>query len=187
MNVLPAIETPRLTLRWLEDTDVPALFEIFSDAEVTRYWSSPALEDEDAARSLLDHIRESFTRGSLYQWGLALRDDDLIVGTCTLGSISREHRRAELGYALGRAHWGRGYMTEALPILLRYAFGEMGLHRIEGDVDPRNDRSIRSLERLGFKLEGNLRQRYFVNGETQDTAFFGLLRDDVLFDLESRR
>jgi|SRR5687768_1514961 len=181
---LPTIETPRLTLRWLDESDLPSLFEIFSNPEVTRYWSSPALEDLAAAGKLLEHIHQSFAAGSLYQWGVLQRDTNRVIGTCTLASISTEHKRAELGYALGREHWGHGYMTEVLPILLRYAFGSMGLHRIEADVDPRNTRSIRSLERLGFRLEGNLRERYHVNGELQDTALFGLLRGDALFPLD---
>ena len=141
------------------------------------------MADLDGARKLLEHIHASFAQGSLYQWGVAQRDTDRVIGTCTLASISTEHKRAELGYALGRAHWGHGYMSEALPVLLRHAFGSMGMHRIEADVDPRNTRSIRSLERLGFRLEGSLRERYHVNGEIQDTALFGLLRSDALFEL----
>lgn len=67
-------------------------------------------------------------------------------------------------------------MQEALRALLGYAFGELNLERIEADVDPRNEASIRTLERLGFKKEGYLRERWKVNGEVQDAIFYGLLR-----------
>ena len=61
---------------------------------------------------------------------------------------------------------------------MQFAFEELGLHRVEADVDPRNARSLRLLERLGFQQEGLLRERYHVSGEIQDAALLGLLRTD---------
>jgi RimJ/RimL family protein N-acetyltransferase len=89
--------------------------------------------------------------------------------------LDSQNKRAEIGYALGREHWGHGFMHEALVGLIGFAFGELKLHRLEADVDPRNMRSMRSLARLGFKQEGVLRERWHVNGEIQDTALCGLL------------
>ena len=112
------------------------------------------------------------------KWGVALRTGNALVGTVTLVNFDFTHRRAEVGYALGRAHWGNGYIREALNALLAYAFEELGMHRIEADVDPRNAASIRTLERLGFVREGYLRERWHVGGEIQDALFYGLLRSD---------
>jgi RimJ/RimL family protein N-acetyltransferase len=67
-------------------------------------------------------------------------------------------------------------MRSALERLLDFAFHELGLRRIEADVDPNNARSIATLERLGFRREGYLRERWFVGGEVQDALFYGLLR-----------
>jgi RimJ/RimL family protein N-acetyltransferase len=89
-----------------------------------------------------------------------------------------DNRRAELGYALGREHWGKGYMQEALRALLDYSFNELNLHRLEADVDPRNASSIRTLEKLGFRQEGYLRERWLVGGGIQDSLFYGLLRSE---------
>ena len=175
---LPTLLTERLALRWLTPADVPALHEVFSDAEVTRYWSSPPLADRAAADALLAEIHELFAKRALFQWGIARRTDDLVVGTCTLAALSPAHRRAELGFALGRRHWGNGYIAEALPALVEFAFEELGLHRLEADVDPRNHASIRALERLGFQREGCLRERYHMIGEIQDALMYGLLRRD---------
>ena len=177
-TTLPTLETERLTIRWMTAADVPALYEIFSDPLVTRYWSSPPLADRAAAAALLATIQELFRTRALFQWGIARREDDRVVGTCTLGSLNPTHRRAEIGYALGRAHWGQGLMAEALPPVLRFAFGELGLHRVEADVDPRNAPSIRTLERLGFRREGYLRERFEVAGEIQDSVVLGLLASE---------
>ena len=70
------------------------------------------------------------------------------------------------------------YMNEALLRLLEFGFTELDLNRVEGDVDPRNVASAKSLERLGFKREGLLRERWIVGGEVSDTALYGLLRSE---------
>ena len=176
LDQLPTIRGERVALRWLRREDIGALFEIFSHPEVMRFWSSAPLADEDGAALLLDRIHDCFQRRELFQWGLVLQRDNLVMGTCTLAQLDEEHRRAELGFALGREHWGNGYMREALAALLDFAFGELQLHRLEADVDPRNAASIHLLERLGFKREGHLRERWWVNGEAQDALLYGLLQ-----------
>jgi RimJ/RimL family protein N-acetyltransferase len=172
---LPAIEAQRVRLRWLEDGDVDALHGIFGDARVTRYWSTPPFPDRSAAVEYLEKVREGFRRRELFQWGVARRADDAVIGTCTLARLDSVQRRAELGFALAFGEWGRGLMSEALGVLLEFAFGRLALRRVEADVDPRNAPSIRLLERLGFQREGLLRERWQVSGETQDALLLGLL------------
>lgn len=175
---LPTIETGRLRLRWLTPADAPSLLSIFGDPAVCRYLLRPPLTDLSAADALQEEIARYFADRTLFQWGVADRESDLVVGTCTLAWPSAEHRRAELGFVLAPEMWGRGYMTEALPALIRFAFEDLALHRLEADADPRNQRSIKLLEQLGFQREGHQRERYNVNGELQDAVLFGLLRPD---------
>ena len=137
------------------------------------------MTDVGAASALLDDIHSCFASGTLYEWGAARREDDRVIGTCTLSSISLPHKRAELGFAVARAHWGRGFASEATEALVRFAFDVLGLHRLEADVDPRNGASIRCLERLGFRREGYARERYHLGGEVQDAVLYGLLRNEV--------
>jgi RimJ/RimL family protein N-acetyltransferase len=173
---LPTVDTPRLRLRWLTPHDVPALFAIFSDPEVMAYWSSAPLENTKAAEKLLEDIHVHFRDKTLFQWGIARREDDEVIGTCTLHALSPEHKRAEIGYALGRAHWGQGYGHEAANAMIGYAFDVLDLHRLEADVDPRNHASMRCLERLGFRKEGYARERYHLYGTVHDAVLYGLLR-----------
>ena len=175
-TTLPVITTPRLILRWISADDVDSLYEIFSDPQVMRYWSTVPLPNREAAAELQREIAEGNTRERMFKWGLALRDSNTVIGTTTLFNLSLDNGRAELGYAMGRAHWGKGYMNEALNALVSHAFEVMELRRLEADVDPRNTASIRTLERLGFQREGFLRERWHVNGEIQDAFFYGLLR-----------
>jgi len=175
---LPTINTDRVCLRWMSEADIDALYTIFSNVEVMRYWSSPPISERDAAVLILKGVHDGFHNQTQLKWGVAKRTDDALIGTVTLYNLSFDNRRAEMGYALGRAHWGNGYMHEALQGMLDYAFGVLDLHRIEADVDPRNGASIRTLERLGFRREGYLRERWQVDGEIQDALFYGLLRPE---------
>ena len=99
---LPTIDAPRVTLRWISSDDVDALYNIFSNHEVMRYWSTPPLPDRNAAVELLDEIHDGFRRQSLLKWGVARRSDDALIGTTTLYNLDFSNRRAEMGYALGR-------------------------------------------------------------------------------------
>ena len=172
------IELERVRLRQIEESDADALFAIHSDLEVARYQSKPAMTERAQAEELVARIRAGYEDGRSLQLGIERKEDGVLIGYCLLFNFHEESRRAEIGYGLGRPHWGRGYMHEALIALLEIAFGTLGLNRLEADIDPRNSPSARSLERLGFRKEGYLRERWIVNGEVSDTALFGLLRSE---------
>jgi [ribosomal protein S5]-alanine N-acetyltransferase len=177
-KVLPTIEAQRLRLRGIEELDLEHLYAIFSDPQVMRYWSTPPLQNLDEALELLREIQTSNRQGKILKWGVALKQDNSLIGTVTLFNMDRSNGRAEIGYAQAAAYWGHGYTHEALQALLKYCFEELELRRLEADVDPRNTPSIKTLERLGFQKEGFLRERWHVNGEIQDALFYGLLRRD---------
>jgi RimJ/RimL family protein N-acetyltransferase len=175
---LTTITTSRLALRSISAADVDDFYAVYSNPEVMRYWSTPPLPNREAASQLINEIDEGFKRQALLKWGIALRADNTLIGSVTLFHPDFTHRRAEIGYALGRPYWGQGYMQETLKAVLTYAFEELNFHRIEADVDPRNAASVKTLERLGFQREGYLRERWQVGGEIQDAYFYGLLRPD---------
>ncbi len=174
----PTLATTRLTLRPITHADVPAIFALFSDPVVTRYWSRPPMRQVMEARRLVASVRAGQRKGTLVQLGVELAGTGTLIGTCTLHAIHGASRRAELGYALAHAHWGRGYMHEALVRFVGYAFDELALHRLEADIDPDNVPSARSLRRLGFVREGLLRERWIVNDAISDSEMYGLLRHE---------
>ena len=175
---IPTINASRIRLRWIRDEDAQAMYRIYSNPDVMRYWSTPPLPNLEAAQELVAQIQNDCRQKTIMKWGVARQDGDELIGSVTLFNFNLDNERAEVGYALDRACWGQGYMNESLRALLGYAFDVLKLRRIEADVDPRNIGSIRTVERLGFKQEGYLRERWHVNGELQDALFFGLLRRD---------
>ncbi|MBD8529098.1 MULTISPECIES: GNAT family N-acetyltransferase [unclassified Massilia] len=172
----PVLTTARLRLRPFTHNDTAALFRVFSDAEVVRFWSTGAWTELAQAEQMIEEAMLAYREGGLSRYAIALAATDELIGICNLRGFFAQNRRCELGYALGSAHWGYGYAFEALDALLGYAFINLDMNRIEADIDPRNTASARLLERLGFRYEGTMPERWFVHGEFADTAYYGLLR-----------
>jgi [ribosomal protein S5]-alanine N-acetyltransferase len=170
------LSTARLRLRWLTLDDAEGLLAIFSDPEVTRYWSSGPWTRIEQARESIEQSVADYAAGSGLRFGLELAEQPGIIGTVSLHKFVDASRRCEVGYALARPYWAQGYVGEALRAALDYGFRELDLNRVEADIDPNNVASGRVLERLGFRKEGYMPERWIVHGETADTVYYGLLR-----------
>ncbi len=175
---LPTLLTSRLRLRALAAADIADVFAVFSDPVVVRYWDGPLMTTLQDAMQYIDHVHHAFRRRELFQWGIADAKTDAVIGTCTLAHFSGMHQRCEIGFALRQTHWGKGLASEVLAAMIEFVFTTLDLHRIEADVDPRNARSLRLLERFGFEREGCLKERYLLHGERQDAVMLGLLRSN---------
>jgi RimJ/RimL family protein N-acetyltransferase len=172
------LKAERVELRWIRASDAAALFEWHSDPVITRYLSLPPWTQADEALKKIERTLEAYDTGAHLNFIVEHAADAAPIGMAGLFHLHETSRRAEIGYMLARAHWGQGLMHEALVALVDYAFSALDLNRLEADIDPRNQASAKSLERLGFRKEGHLRERWIVNGEVSDTAFYGLLRSE---------
>jgi RimJ/RimL family protein N-acetyltransferase len=181
---LVRMETARLALRPLRDGDESAMFAIFSDPQVMRYWSSVPWTDIAQARQKIEADQAELPAGVHLRLALTLREgdatapSDYVIGNCSLFKLDASNRRGEIGYVIRPDYGGKGLMHEALVALVDYAFETLDLNRLEADIDPRNIPSAKSLTRLGFAQEGLLRERWIVNGEVSDSALYGLLQGD---------
>jgi len=179
--IAPApIETERLAVRLVLESDLPALMEVNSDEAVTALLPYATWRSAADAEAWLARMRDIEATGLAFQFVVVLKSAERAIGTCLLFRFDEGSARAELGYALGRAYWGQGFMREALTALLDSAFGTMGLRRLEAEVDTANAPSARLLQRLGFTNEGLLRQRWMTNGKAKDVEVYGLLRNEWL-------
>ena len=174
----PELSSPRLRLREVRDGDAAALFAIHSDARVMRYWSYPAWTELAQAEQKIADIQRQRREEDILIWAIADATSDLLIGSSAVFYLNLEQGRAEIGYSLHPDWQGRGLASEALQLVLGYVFNNLGLRRIEADIDPRNLPSCRLVERLGFVREGLLRERWHVNGEICDSAIYGLLSKD---------
>ncbi len=128
------------------------MFEIFGDPEVMRYSMSgpdPSLEATQArVQKLIDH--QALLGFSL--WVVEDRSTGTILGDCGLKQLE-EGPEIEVGYRFAKAHWGRGYASEAAEASVGYGFGTLGLARIVAVVEPPNVASRKVLEKIGFKYQ----------------------------------
>ena len=176
---MPTIDTTRLQLRPLHINDAEALLTIFSDPIVMEYWHTPPWQSHgDAVDFIASSLAESEQK-NLICLGIILKSNQQLIGKCMLHNYVPDSKRAEIGYALSPQYWGKGLVFEAAHALLNYGFQELGLRRIEAELDPDNIASAKALERLGFIKEGLLRKRWEINGVISDSALYGLLVDDV--------
>lgn len=174
---VPDLETARLLVRRLRMDDAPAMLEILSDPETTRYWGRPAMTELPQAEQYTRENLRWMDDGHCLYWGIEEKASGRMIGTCTLFKLDLDNQRGEIGYLLNRSFWRRGLMKEALGSVIAHAFDGMQLHRLEADIDPENIASIRLLEGFGFQHEGLFRDRWRVNGRWSDSVMMGLVRD----------
>jgi len=172
------IESERLLVRPVAESDLPALLEVNSSEEVTALLPYARWESMTDAEAWLKRMKGIQATGLALQFVVVSKSTGTAIGTCLLFRFEEGSARAELGYVLGRAHWGQGFMQEALEALVGCCFGSLGLRRLEAEVDIRNRSSARLLQRLGFTKEGLLRQRWVAKGEAKDVEMYGLLRSE---------
>ena len=172
------LSSERLLLRGLERSDAVDLLDLYADPQVMRYWNHAPWTTLDQAHAAIAEAQSDYASGVSLHLAIVHRSSGALLGSCALYGFVPQHRSAAIGYLLSRPHWGQGYLSEALQLLLDYGFDELGLNRIEADVDPRNEASAKALQRLSFHHEGKLREHWFVNGQVRDTALYGLLCSD---------
>ncbi|WP_017413897.1 GNAT family N-acetyltransferase [Clostridium tunisiense] len=161
-DVFPQIETERLMLKEVSLANSMDMFEIFSDEETLKYYDVEPVHKVAEVNKLIEVLQNRFKNKRGIRWGLYLKDSGKLIGTCGYHDVNREALRAEIGYELSRDFWRKGYMKEALEVILDYGFNNMGLNRIQALVEPENEKSIGILKRVGFTKEGVLRDyEYF--------------------------
>ena len=177
-RIFPRLETERLVLREIVPADAEDLFHIFSDEETMRYWSCWPYTSVDQAHRLIESIAKVIHVGAGIHWGIALRGDERLVGKCGYNEWRKAHRRGDISYIVAREQRGKGIVSEALGAILDYGFDHMNLHSVEAGVTPGNDASTRMLQRLGFRLEGHLRESFLTDRGFVDSLIYSLLRSD---------
>ena len=165
------------TLRYADPGDAAALFALASDPEVTRWFSWGPYTSQDEPRAYIAGLQEERERGERLDFVI---DDAAhgVVGVTGLAELSRRDRRAMVGTWLGRQHWGSGANAASKALILHLAFEVCGLARVGAYSNPRNERSTRALERIGFRHEGVLRAWHRHGDLHHDVNVFGLLREE---------
>jgi RimJ/RimL family protein N-acetyltransferase len=173
------LETERLILREFTAGDWPVLLAQHQDPRYRAQYPN-GYDSEPNLRRLLDMFLAWQQEGPRYRWQLAitLRGSDALIGNCGIRLQAPGAGVAEMGYGLAVEHWRQGYASEAARRMLRFAFEELGVHRVGARVVETNARSLAVLRRLGFVPEGRLREHEHIGDVWHDDLMFGLLRQE---------
>jgi RimJ/RimL family protein N-acetyltransferase len=172
----PFLIGPTIYLRPLEREDARVLMPWFNDPDVIRFLQRHrpvSLAEEEA---FLRRAAESETELVL---GIVLRADDRLIGGTGLHRVDLRNRHASFGISIGdKSCWGKGYGTEATRLIVRHAFETLNLNRVWLHVYEYNERALKVYQKVGFRIEGRLRQDIFCEGRYWDTFVMAVLREE---------
>lgn len=165
------------------DDEDPFIAAVRASRRLHRPWAQ--LPDSPSAFATLIQ-RQDLPSEMVYL--ICLNEDGALVGMANLGQILFGHLRAAyLGYSAFVPHDGRGLMSEGVRLVLRQAFGPIGLHRVEANVQPENTRSIALVERLGFRREGYSPKYLKIGGRWRDHVRYAILAEEFFAAEGGRR
>ncbi|GHC69778.1 GNAT family N-acetyltransferase [Streptomyces cinnamoneus] len=177
------LTTERLELRPFTTADVPAVHTACQDPDIPRYTSVPSpYTTEDARVFVEERCPRDWDEDSAYTWGVFTRDDGRLAGSMCLVRLAYLHtpeRQAELGYWTAKEARGRGYTVEAAREVIRWAFEDLGVERLEWYAEAGNEASRGVALKAGFRMEGTLRSKIPYNGTRRDAWTGSLLPSDL--------
>ncbi len=162
--MFPFIRTSRLLLRQFVDSDLENVFQGLSHPDVIRYYgvSYSTLEATKAQMEFFTDLEKNETG---IWWAICSLDNQTFYGAAGLNGLSKEHKKAEIGFWLLPEFWGRGIITEVIPVICDYGFDKLKLHRIESLVETENKNCKSVMSKLAFQYEGTMKDCEVKNEE----------------------
>ena len=175
------LETERLILRPFTEEDAPAMWRNWvTDTEVTRFLTWPNHDRPETTRALAQRwAADAAEKKEFYQWAIVPKDLDEPIGSLSVVRMAENVGEAELGYCIGSAWWGRGYVPEAVRAVIGFLIREVGFHRISARHDTRNPKSGRVMQKAGMRYEGTLRAAGMCNAGRGDLAVYSILAEEL--------
>lgn len=171
----PFIRTPRLALRRIQPADAQALFGIYSNPDVMRWYGLDPMTEMGQVEGFMQSFEAVLQAGAGVRWGLERVSDNRLLGTCGFFRWNREWSNCMLSYELAHDCHRQGYMREALCAVLQYGFFDMRLHRVQIEMHQENAASRGLAASLGFCFEGMHRENAFWAGRFHDSHIYSLL------------
>jgi len=179
MPEFPTLQTERLILRAFQMDDAPAVDKYVSEKAIAATTLNiPHPYTQEMAEEWIGTHKEAFEKGQAVRFAITLGDSGELLGAIGL-EITAAHERAEIGYWIGKPHWGKGYCTEAAIAVLKHGFDSIGLERICATHFRRNPASGRVMLKAGMKYEGRLRHHIKKWGEFEDLEMYSILRSNT--------
>lgn len=185
-NFIPkALEGKKVYLKPLNASDAEAYYQQLFNAETRRLTGTKAIFNYEQITEYIDRKRGDDSSVLLL---IALQETNELIGDIALQDLDYTNRSASLRISIDQSeHQGQGYGTEALCLMLDYAFGILQLHRVELNVYEFNERAVHVYEKVGFKVEGRQRDALFYNHEYHDAILMSMLEEEYREKYLSKR
>jgi ribosomal-protein-alanine N-acetyltransferase len=179
LGFMEKIETKRLLLRDLKETDVRAVHDYASDPAVVRYmdWGPNNREETEAFIQRALEAQKEKPRHH-YTLAITLKVDKKLIGSCGVHVSNPDNREGWIGYCFNKQFWGKGYATETAKTLVEFGLKKLCLHRVFATCDPENTASARVLEKTGMKFEGHIREHKLVKGKWRDSLLYAVINQE---------
>ena len=161
-------------------TDYKDMFEYACREDVTRYLLWDPHETEGYTYKYLQYVQSRYRTGEFYDWAVVLKGQNKMIGTCGFTRFTLESNSAEIGYVLNPYYWGNGLAPEAVRAVLRFAFMQLRLNRVEAKYMEGNRQSRRVMEKVGMQYEGTQRESMHVKGRYVSVGICSILRREYL-------
>jgi [ribosomal protein S5]-alanine N-acetyltransferase len=178
-NKFPLIRTERLLLRQFTDADLENVFKGLSHPDVIPYYGI-SFDSLEATKEQMAWYAELERTGTGIWWAICSPDNTAFYGAAGFNNLAEQHKKAEIGFWLLPEYWSKGIITETIPLICSYAFRELGLHRIESQVETENTNSKKVMAKLRFRHEGTMQDCEFKNGRFISLEIYALLSTDKL-------
>jgi len=175
-NPFPTLQTERLNLRQIYLDDAEDYFAIRKNKEAMKYIAKPLHQSASETQELIKKIEEGIHTNNVIAWGISLKENPKLIGTISYHKIEKENYRAEIGYLISPEYWNKGFVSEAIKVVLDFGFTKMKLHSIEAHINPNNLVSAKLLKKFEFIREAYFKENYFYNGKFLDTEIYSLLK-----------
>lgn len=177
ITCVPEINTTRLLLRALENSDATRIQRLAGDEAIADMTDNiPHPYEDGMAEAWIDKTRNHWSKGQVATFAICLKGSEELIGCCGL-TIVPKHRRATLGYWIGRDYWGNGFCTEAATEVVAFGFTELELHRIAAMHLCINPASGAVMRKLGMKREAILRNYVLRKNKFEDMALYAIFAD----------
>ncbi len=163
MIKFPTITTKRLLLRQFVESDIENIYKGLSHPDIIKYYGVNYKTLEETKEQMKFFADLEIKETGIW-WAVCSLDNKTFYGAGGLNSLNKEHKKAEIGFWLLTDFWGQGIMTESIPLICKYGFDKLGLHRIEGFVETDNINCKKAMVKLDFKHEGTMKDCEIKNG-----------------------
>ncbi len=170
------LKTQRLLLRRIDNNDVNEVFKLRSNAETMKYIPRPLVTNIDEALAHIKMIDDKIINNEGINWAITIKGNPKLIGIIGHYRIQPENHRCEIGYMILEEYWGKGIVTEAIKVVLKYGFEDLQMHSIEGVIDPDNIASEKVLIKNGFVKEAHFLENELYNGKFWDTVIYSILK-----------